>query len=204
MKNLISRTVLLAPLMLLTACMSMMIGNSTVKSLSDVKNDEVILVGKIKLKPSLHEKEQFFSSNIIGAESSFKNKIFIAINDKAIEIRDLDVQWIKHFGQADLEKTFFMKTKRANILYNSGAKILLTVRSDGIENILLLPGGLKYHVKASDKAIYIGTIKYHRDDFNEVIKVELLNEYKQAKRAFQKKFGKSVQLKRVKIETIKP
>ena len=63
---------------------------------------------------------------------------------------------------------------------------------------LILPGGLKYEVQPSDRAIYIGTLRYHRDDYNAITKVDLLDEFDKAKKAFVKQHGATVKLRRVK------
>jgi hypothetical protein len=68
---------------------------------------------------------------------------------------------------------------------------------------LILPGGLKYEIQASDRAIYIGTFRYHRDDYNAITKVDLVNEFDKANQAFTERFGNVVKLRRVKPSLVK-
>ncbi len=60
-----------------------------------------------------------------------------------------------------------------------------------------LPGGLQYALKPDDRAVYIGTLRYYRDDYNTITKVEIVNDYARAKRAFYAKFGTSFKLRAV-------
>jgi hypothetical protein len=51
------------------------------------------------------------------------------------------------------------------------------------------PGGLKVALKPGDRAVYIGTLRYHRDEFFEITKVSIVDEYGAAQAEFRKKFG---------------
>ena len=68
---------------------------------------------------------------------------------------------------------------------------------------ILLPTGFKVNIKPSDKAVYIGDIKYTRDDFNSITKVRLKNNYRKALKQFRKKFGKKVKLRKSLVTIIK-
>ena len=137
-------------------------------------------------------------------QKSYRGNALIAISDEIIDISKGGGHYniTRHYGRIKVGETFFIKTKRKNILYNSGGKIHTTV-VNGSSTYIALPGGLKYHIKSTDNAIYIGTTKYHRDDFNGIKKVELINEYKKTRIEFLKKFGQDVPLKKIKIEATK-
>lgn len=199
MKILIRTGVLLIGSFILSACMSL--GKSNVNSLSEINSDEIIIVGKIVITPKIRKEEQNFPSNMLGT-GRWMSKMFIAIDDKLIDMEDLGFGSGDHFGEAELGKTFYIKSKKAKALYFSGGMVML---GDGSRTIIQkhFPGGLKYSVGPKDKAIYIGTIKYHRDEFNALTKVELKDEYKKASKDFRKKFGKKYKLGKVKIKTIK-
>ena len=68
---------------------------------------------------------------------------------------------------------------------------------------IILPTGFKINIKSSDKAVYIGKIRYIRDDFNSITRVELKDNYKKARRLFRKKFGKKYKLRKSLIKKIK-
>lgn len=195
MYNLLRNCLLLTGSFILAACMSL--GKVNVDSLTEVKSDEIIIVGKIVMAPKLREDEQNFPSNVLGT-GRWMNKMFIAIDNKVIDMDDLGFGSGDHFGEAELGKTFFIKSKRAEALYFTGGIVML---GDGSNTITQkhFPGGLKYSLNSADKAIYVGTIKYHRDEFNAITKVELLNEYRKASREFSKKFGNKIKLAKVKV-----
>ena len=68
---------------------------------------------------------------------------------------------------------------------------------------LILPGGLKYDIRDSDKAIYIGTIRYYRDDYNAITKIDFLNDFEKANQAFIDRFGNGVKLRQLRPSAIK-
>jgi molybdopterin synthase catalytic subunit len=48
---------------------------------------------------------------------------------------------------------------------------------------------LKVSIKPGDKAVYVGTVQYHRNEFFEVTKVTIVDDYDHANAEFKKKFG---------------
>src|SRR5260370_31242376 len=59
-----------------------------------------------------------------------------------------------------------------------------------------IPGGLRYDIRPDDKAIYVGTLLLHRDEFNEVTKVVVVDEYGPAAAAFKQRFGPGTELRK--------
>ncbi|WP_205959719.1 hypothetical protein [Ramlibacter humi] len=41
---------------------------------------------------------------------------------------------------------------------------------------LVFPGGLYFDVPAGARAVYVGTVRYHRNDFNRITRVEVIDE----------------------------
>mgnify|MGYP001434112348 FL=1 len=58
------------------------------------------------------------------------------------------------------------------------------------------PGGLKVSLNPGDRAVYIGTLRYHRDEFFEITRVAVVDEYGAAQAEFTKKFGAGVPLRK--------
>jgi hypothetical protein len=54
---------------------------------------------------------------------------------------------------------------------------------------LRLPGNMIYRIRPGDKAIYIGTLRYHRDTYNAIKKVQYVDEYNEALKEFHKSEG---------------
>ncbi len=95
---------------------------------------------------------------------------------------------------APLGEFFFVETP-SRPFYIIGAQVLLAsggVRPDDV----YLPGGLKVSVRSSDQAIYIGTLRYHRNEFFDITDVELIDEYDAARRALSRRFGDASELER--------
>lgn len=65
------------------------------------------------------------------------------------------------------------------------------------------PGGLKATIRPRDKAVYIGTIRYYRDEFFDVSKVRIKDDYTHAKAEFKKKFGKKYSLRKALLKKVK-
>ena len=207
MKNYTNTFLIIVLIIAASGCASG-VGKLEIKSLSEVKSDEIIVVGKIKLDPALDKIEQelytrapFPLSLFENAGTMHRNKIHISLNKKPIDITHNEAMWEKHITSVDLEKTFFIRVKRAKALYYSGGIIKISL-NESLHNKLHFPGGAKYQIKPGDKAIYIGTIEYYRD-FNEVEKTKLINEYKQAQKDFVKKFGNKIKLRHAKPSSFK-
>ncbi len=58
------------------------------------------------------------------------------------------------------------------------------------------PGGLKVSIQSGDKAVYIGTIRYHRDEFFNITKTRIVDDYGRANAEFKKQFGTKVALRK--------
>ncbi len=58
-----------------------------------------------------------------------------------------------------------------------------------IERKVVFPIRYRLDVKPEDRAIYIGTLRFHRDEFGSVTKVELLDQYEQAMDDYRSRFG---------------
>lgn len=60
----------------------------------------------------------------------------------------------------------------------------------------LLPGHLRVDLRPGDSAVYIGTIQYFRDEFFEITRLVIKDDYERARAGFTKKFGNRVALRR--------
>ena len=57
---------------------------------------------------------------------------------------------------------------------------------------LMFPSPARIDVRPGDRAVYIGTLRLHRDEFHEVTKVELLDHYAAAATEFHRRFPGSL------------
>lgn len=177
------------------------------KSIKSLDEDEVVLVGRIELVPPLEEFEQNLKT--IGSKR-YKNAAMFVIGERPVDVQNPGLRDGKYADRVTFGEDFYLRRKRNDTLIYSGSIILTQSSMVGygrrasvdVER-LILPGGLKYDVQASDKAVYIGTFRYHRDDYNAITKVDLLNEFDKANKTFAKRFGNGVKLRRVKPSLVK-
>ena len=163
-----------------------------VGSLNAVKKDEVIIVGTIDLKPKLDKDEQELDPkgvwDVMGYGEKNKNRSMITFNSKPVS------SGYKYVINPELGKVFFFSIPR-DLKYIVDGEILTVFSRFGAEKIIL-PTGFKINIKARDKAVYIGKIRYIRDDFNSITRVEFKDDYKNALKQFRKKFGKKYKLRK--------
>jgi hypothetical protein len=183
--------------LLLGGCVSTL---PEVKSLSDLNANEILLVGKVELIPRLETVEQ---QNLHGIGSGkLKNRIALGFAAQKPKYKDkytgTTYKQMDGYVSAEPGTTFFVRYPKGKPVYYLGGEIYLEVGSGGAAGIKI-PGGLKYVPGKKARALYLGTIRYYRDDYNAITKVRLINQVSAAKRDMQKKFGR-----RIPIQVVKP
>lgn len=169
-----SRLAILALALLLQACaMPRMLPAAT-----DLQadRDEVVVIGKIELVPPLNQQlEQKTHWNVFGEKRMLDN-IVIATGDtyKPVRRGQIDPAEFQSTLEAQWGKPFMVKMPRRGTWLNGGMTHLDVVQQD----TLWFPGGLYFEVPQGAKAVYIGTLRYHRNDFNAITRVEIVEERK--------------------------
>lgn len=161
-----------------------------VESLSELQGGDTIVVGRVELVPPLHKDEQ----KIKGLNSSaFENKVFV-ITDEQNRVLTKEPEVADYAGriEAELGKNFFVRSNSKPFFIIGGMMYLDLGGSE--MNRAYFPGGLKVSIKPGDKAVYIGTVQYHRNEFFEVTKVAIVDDYERANAEFKKKFGTRISL----------
>ena len=168
-------------------------------SLKSMSRDEVIIVGTIELRPKLVSDEQKLDPDgvwdVLGYGEMNKNRCMIQFNSKPV------ADSYKSMINPELDKTFFFKVPR-NMKYMVEGSVLTEFSRYGNTGRIWLPVWFKVDIKTTDKAVYIGKIKYTRDDFNSIINIELEDDYRNAEKIFSKKFGKKYKLRKSLINKI--
>ena len=168
------------------------VGAKQLKSLKSLDEDEIVLVGRVELLPPLEDFEQNLKT--IGSKR-YKNAASFIIGERTVALENPRLRDNKYADGVQLGQDFYIRRKRNDTFFYSGSMILTSSVMGGAMDRIVLPGGLKYAIRASDKAVYIGTFRYHRDDYNAITKVDLLNDFERANRAFIKQFGNGVKLR---------
>lgn len=174
-------------------------------SFSSIEPNETIVVGKIVLSPPLQDGEQSMktvsalrSSILINPHArKYRNKIILLTNDEKRQIGEPSLKDYRGRIEAELGETFYV-TAQNRPLYILGGEIFMSVKEYGL-NKARLPGIYKIDIRPNDKAVYIGTIIYHRDEFFDITQIELIDDYKTEKVAFEKRFNTKGKLRKALI-----
>ena len=67
----------------------------------------------------------------------------------------------------------------------------------------VFPGGFQVAIKPGDRAVYIGTLRYQRDEFWEIQRITVLDEYAKANAEYQAKFGAGQPLRKALMARVK-
>jgi hypothetical protein len=168
---------------------------------------EVYVVGRIDIIPPLSDAEQELRTI---TSDRLKNRGYVLLSDQFIDMDKLGMGSGRHAVLVDMNKHFVVKRKRFQDMHYSGALILMksTATHSGYmgrtttinTGQLRLPGKTIYKIRPEDKAVYIGTLRYNRDDYNAIKRVQHVDEYNEALKAFQALHGSKIALRRVKPE----
>jgi hypothetical protein len=181
-------------------CSQLLIGllgacsTSSISSLSDIGSNEVIIVGRVELVPGLRKDEEqgrgVARAGVIvfGGPTNFENTMFLITGDTNKEIKkETSLSELSGRIDAVLDDNFYARSPNKPF-YILGGKVFLSV-DKSTSNTLYFPGGFKVIPKPDDKAVYIGTIRYEHDEFYNIKKVTIVDDYENTRTAFNKKFG---------------
>lgn len=141
-----------------------------------VADSEVIVVGKVELIPPLDAKyEQKTHWNVIG-EKRMLAHVWLATGSehKPITTSRLDAADFQASIEAEWGVPFKVKAARQRTWLNGGMAHLDVLDQER----LWFPGGYYFDVPPGAKAVYIGTLRFHRNDFNAITRVEVVDERK--------------------------
>lgn len=135
---------------------------------------EVAVIGKIELVPPIDSKlEQRRHWNVIG-EGRALDQIIMATGaaDRPVTTSKLDGANFQHSLEAPWGVPFMVNAPRRRTFLNGGVTYLDVMAQEK----LWFPGGYFFDVPPGAAAVYIGTLRYHRNDFNTITKVEVIDE----------------------------
>jgi hypothetical protein len=135
---------------------------------------EVVVIGKIELVPPISTAfEQRTHWNVIG-EDRMLTHVLVAT---AAEYRPVDISKLagsdfQNSLEAKWGVPFMVKVPRQRTFLNGGVTFLNVKEQEK----LWFPGGYYFDVPSGAGAVYIGTLRYHRNDFNVITKMEVVDE----------------------------
>lgn len=137
---------------------------------------EVVVIGKIELVPPLNPAlEQRTHWNVVG-EKRMLGHVFIGTGGEYKPVTT------SRHDRADFQNTlevawgvpFMVTAPRRRTFLNGGVAYLNAMQQER----LWFPGGYYFDVPKDAAAVYIGTLRYHRNDFNTITRVEIIDERK--------------------------
>jgi hypothetical protein len=162
-------------------------------SVDALGGEEMVVVGRVELVPPLRKGEQRIRGMVVG---NFENRLFLITDEQPRPLpRELKLADYTGRVEAPLGSTFFVRSRSAPF-HLLGGVLFLDFGGD-TQQRAHFPGGMQVAARPGDRAVYIGTLRYHRDEFFEISRVVVVDEYAQANAEFVKKFGTRYPLRKV-------
>lgn len=190
-----------AATLLLAALLSACVGppRPPLERLSDTQKGETIVVGRVEVVPPIAEGEQHLDS--VGS-GYLRNMFYLITSDK---FRNLTSEPTPddYTGriEATLDKDFTVRSGNKPFYILAGV-MMVGAGQVGVDKAYF-PGGLQVPIQPGDKAIYIGTLRYYRNEFMEVTKTALVDDYARANAEFKKTYGASFSLRKALVKPVK-
>lgn len=187
---------ILAAALLLSAC----VPSSDIKpveSLTSLSKDQTLIVGRVELDPPLKPGEQ----ELGGSYQEFADTALLIVDDEIRDVPDFSRGDLSSRIDAPFGRYFFVSHATAPFYILKGwvvmhAKIEVASSNDASRVAAPLEGVFRVEVRPGDRAVYIGTLQYHRDEFFGTEKVVIKDDYAAANAEFQRKFGKGATLRK--------
>jgi hypothetical protein len=168
-------------------------------SLSSLGSDEVVVVGKVELVPALRKGEQKIRGMVVG---NFENTLVLMMDEKLRPLPE-DPRIADYAGriEAPIGRTFFVRSKAAPS-YVLGGVLFLDIGGSSQQKAYF-PGGFQVAAKPGDRAVYIGTLRYHRDEFFEITRISIVDEQREASAEYEARFGRGQPLRKALLTRVK-
>jgi len=179
--------------LLLVGCTSTL---EPVTKIGDLAPGEIMVVGRIELVPRLQPEEQQVS--FLGDTDSIKNKVFVGVDRKFVLIdgENTDITSVESVIRATFGETFHVKKDREalHIPYVMFYSKYTVAGRLVTQHRVFFPARLQVDFQPGDRAVYIGTFRYHRNEYFDITKSELIDDFAKEEAAYRKKFGSKVPL----------
>lgn len=197
MNRWLNRAVLAVTAAALSGCVSL---RDPVESFSELAGDEVVVVGRVELDPPLEKDEQNLAT--LGS-GRYRNKA-ILMTDAKYRVLKEEPGMSDYTGaiEAPMGQEFYVKSSRAPFYIIGGSILMQSATNQSVDNVYL-PGGARVDIRAGDRAVYIGTLRYHRNDFFQITRVQIIDDYDRVNAAFRKKFGGRYTLRKALVTPVK-
>jgi len=163
-----------------------------INDFSHLGSGETVVVGRVEVVPPLSEHDQRLRGPM---SKKYRNTLFLIIDDEYRELTE-EPGWGDFKGRIDapLGEEFIVQSS-SEPFYVIAGMVVLTIDRGGTDNAYF-PGGLKADIRPGDKAVYIGTIRYHRNEFFEITDAEIVDDYDRVKTEFEARLGRKYPLRK--------
>jgi hypothetical protein len=175
--------------LVLAGCVSV---SENLSSLGGVGADSVVLVGKIQIIPPIGQGEQKYKVGLdpFNTQRNVIGRAVLFVSDRP-EYQERTQNALN----PPLEETFFLKLPKSQRFMVKGAVTMefaaraVSARQMTVDQSeLLFPAPIAFDIRPGDTAVYIGTLRLYRDEFHEVTKAEVRDDYGEASAQFRTKF----------------
>jgi len=180
-----------AVLLLTASCVPPAMQKAT--SATDVTPGKTIVVMKVELVPALKKNEQHFQWSDIGTDELVNTVLYLTDEKFRRFKEEPGLADYKNRMGVKLGETSYMLTDNKPFYALTG---MIVMGWQPTPEKLYLPAGFKVDIRQGDQAVYLGTIRYYRDEFSDITKVEIIDEYRREVKKFHEKFGAGVKLRK--------
>lgn len=194
--------VLLVGLALMAAGCTLPAAKPPLKAGQLVGSQEVVLVGKVELLPPLAEGHKDLDGTVPRwYEDEFRNTVHLLMDERWRVIEgEPGRSDFKGRIAAPIGEFFVVRAPRRDMYLLEGFLVLPGSGPGG--DRIYLPGGLHIPVESGDRALYMGTLRYHRNEFFDIEKVELINQIDAASTALRQRTDSHLDLEPAKVELV--
>ena len=175
----------------LSACMTMPEGQ--VWRFIDVPEHRAVLVGKVELLPELRPGEQVLATSF---GERFHNVFVLYLGELIRDFRSKKPDTFEGSYALPLGRTFYIEVNKGTTIYLSGGMFFSVYDPPFNIESHTYPLFYKVDVGASDDALYIGTIQFHRDDQNKLRLFAIRDDFQNADQEFKDRFTTATTLRK--------
>jgi hypothetical protein len=166
--------------------------------ITQVGKNKIVLVGRIELMPALEKSEQNLYG--IGLEM-YRNALMFCLDNKIMTYDEIPPEHLSDFVRVYLGQDFFIKQNYQKKVYIS-CQLLIADTNIYPYRYMYFPGVITIEIPEDSKVVYIGTIRYYRDIYSAITKVDIIDDYAEAQTNLREKYKEPVEMGRAKVTFI--
>ncbi|PKL91768.1 MAG: hypothetical protein CVV21_07005 [Candidatus Goldiibacteriota bacterium HGW-Goldbacteria-1] len=167
----------------------------TIYSASELPSDKVLVVGRVLFDPPMTEESQSLEGQEI-----YRYLMMFVCDEKLTPLKEeneIFSRLAKHYRiEGYLDDTFYAVSEpeafyiEAGVMYKNIYTSSCGYKCTQINyEYLSFPGSFHINIKPGDRAVYIGTIIYQRDNFYNVKRIIIRDDYDKEMPKFRRYFG---------------